>query len=40
VTSSPVSLLVYPPQTPVFADNFDVNTATNWIFNSVVPMAP
>jgi GH25 family lysozyme M1 (1,4-beta-N-acetylmuramidase) len=33
VTSSPVSLLVYPPQATVFADNFDVNTAPNWIFN-------
>ncbi len=33
VTSSPVSLLVYPPQATVFADNFDVNTATNWIYN-------
>ena len=33
VTSSPVSLLVYPPQVTTFADNFDVNTATNWILN-------
>ncbi|HEY4417466.1 MAG TPA: GH25 family lysozyme [Verrucomicrobiae bacterium] len=32
-TSDPVSLLVYPPQATVFADNFDVNTATNWIVN-------
>lgn len=32
-TSAPVSLLVYPPQATVFADNFDVNTATNWIQN-------
>ena len=33
VTSSPVALLVYPPQAAVFADNFDANTATNWILN-------
>jgi GH25 family lysozyme M1 (1,4-beta-N-acetylmuramidase) len=33
ITSSVVSLIVYPPQTTVFADNFDVNTATNWILN-------
>ena len=33
VTSSPVSLLVYPQQVTVFADNFDVNTATNWTAN-------
>jgi GH25 family lysozyme M1 (1,4-beta-N-acetylmuramidase) len=33
VTSSPVSLLVYPQQVVVFADNFDVNTATNWMIN-------
>ena len=33
VTSSPVSLLVYPPQVTVFADNFDVNTANNWMLN-------
>lgn len=33
VTSSVVSLLVYPLQGTVFADNFDANTATNWIFN-------
>ena len=33
VTSSPISLLVYPPQVALFADNFDVNTATNWILN-------
>ena len=32
-TSSPVSLLVYPQQAQVFADNFDVNSAANWIFN-------
>jgi|GEM_PF-872065 len=33
VTSSPVSLLVFPQQATVFADNFDVDTATNWILN-------
>jgi GH25 family lysozyme M1 (1,4-beta-N-acetylmuramidase) len=33
ITSSPVSLVVYPPQATVFADDFDVNTATNWIIN-------
>jgi GH25 family lysozyme M1 (1,4-beta-N-acetylmuramidase) len=33
VTSSVVSLTVYPPQATVFADNFDANTATNWIVN-------
>jgi GH25 family lysozyme M1 (1,4-beta-N-acetylmuramidase) len=33
VTSTPVSLLVYPPQVTLFADNFDVNTAPNWIQN-------
>ena len=33
VTSAPVSLLVYPPQVTLFADNFDANTATNWIQN-------
>jgi GH25 family lysozyme M1 (1,4-beta-N-acetylmuramidase) len=33
VTSKPVSLLVYPPQATLFADNFDANTATNWIQN-------
>jgi GH25 family lysozyme M1 (1,4-beta-N-acetylmuramidase) len=32
-TSSPSWLLVYPPQATVFADNFDVNTATNWTYN-------
>ncbi len=30
VTSAPISLLVYPPQVAVFADNFDANTAANW----------
>jgi len=33
VTSSPISLLVYPQEVAIFADNFDVNTATNWILN-------
>jgi len=33
VTSSVVSLTVYPPQVTVFSDNFDANTATNWIVN-------
>jgi len=33
VTSSPVSLLVYPVQTPIFADNFDTNSAANWVVN-------
>lgn len=33
IASSPVSLRVYPPQATVFADNFDVNSATNWIYN-------
>lgn len=33
VTSKPISLLVYPPQATMFADNFDANTATNWIQN-------
>ena len=31
--TSAVSLLVYPLQATVFADNFDVNTATNWMLN-------
>ncbi len=34
ITSSIASLLVYPLQATVFADNFDVNTATNWILNT------
>ena len=34
VTSTPVSLLVYPPQVALFADNFDGNSATNWIYNT------
>jgi hypothetical protein len=33
LTSSPVSLLVYPQQVAVFADNFDANSATNWTVN-------
>ena len=33
VTSKPISLLVYPPQVTLFADNFDANTAPNWIQN-------
>jgi hypothetical protein len=32
-TSSVASLTIYPPQATVFADNFDANTATNWIIN-------
>jgi GH25 family lysozyme M1 (1,4-beta-N-acetylmuramidase) len=32
-TSSVVSLTVYPVQAAVFADDFEVNTATNWIVN-------
>ncbi|HTB84409.1 MAG TPA: GH25 family lysozyme [Candidatus Sulfotelmatobacter sp.] len=34
ITSSVVSLIVYPLQTTVFSDNFDVNTATNWTLNA------
>jgi len=33
ITSSPVTLLVYPPQATVFADNFDTNSAANWMVN-------
>ena len=33
VTSSPVPVLVYPPQAVVFADNFDTNSAAAWIVN-------
>jgi GH25 family lysozyme M1 (1,4-beta-N-acetylmuramidase) len=33
VTSTPVSLLVFPPQVTLFADNFDLNTAANWTQN-------
>ena len=33
VTSSVVSLIVYPPQATVFSDNFDTNSAANWIVN-------
>ena len=32
-TSSFVSLSVYPQQAVVFSDDFDANTATNWIVN-------
>ena len=32
-TSSVVALLVYPPQATVFADDFDTNSAANWIVN-------
>jgi GH25 family lysozyme M1 (1,4-beta-N-acetylmuramidase) len=32
-TSSAVSLLVYPVQTTIFSDNFDTNSAANWIVN-------
>jgi GH25 family lysozyme M1 (1,4-beta-N-acetylmuramidase) len=34
VTSNPSWLLVYPVQATVFADNFDANTAANWIVNT------
>ena len=33
ITSSPVALLVYPPQATVFADDFDSNSAASWIVN-------
>ena len=33
VTSSPAWLVVYPVQTTVFADDFETNSATNWIVN-------
>ena len=33
VTSSVMSLTVYPPQTTVFLDTFDTNTATQWQLN-------
>ena len=33
VTSAPVSLLVYPLQVTMFADNFDANTTANWTQN-------
>ncbi len=33
VTGAPVSLLVFPQQATVFADNFDLNSATNWVLN-------
>ncbi len=32
-TSSPVTLVVYPPQATVFADNFETNSAANWLVN-------
>ncbi len=32
-TSSVVSLTVFPVQTTIFSDNFDANTAANWIVN-------
>ena len=34
VTSSIVSLIVYPVQTTVFADSFDANTSGNWTVNA------
>lgn len=33
-TSSPVTLTVYPLQTVVFADNFDTNSAAQWLVNN------
>ena len=33
ITSSAVSLTVYPPQTTVFADNFDTDSTANWTVN-------
>ena len=33
ITSSPVSLLVYPPQVQVYSDSFDVNSSANWTQN-------
>jgi len=33
VTSSVVSLLVFPPQFTVFSDTFETNSAANWIVN-------
>ena len=33
VTSSVVSLLVFPPQATVYSDAFDTNSAANWIVN-------
>ena len=33
VTGSPLTLIVFPPQVTVFSDNFDSNTATNWMVN-------
>ena len=37
VTSTPVSLLVYPPQVALFTDNFDGDTTTNWNQNKSSP---
>jgi GH25 family lysozyme M1 (1,4-beta-N-acetylmuramidase) len=33
ITSSPVALLVYPPQATVFEDDFESNSAASWIVN-------
>jgi hypothetical protein len=33
VTSSVMSLTVYPPQTTVFLDSFDTNTASQWLLS-------
>ena len=33
VTSSPVPVLIYPPQAVVYADNFETNSASAWIVN-------
>jgi GH25 family lysozyme M1 (1,4-beta-N-acetylmuramidase) len=33
VTSSVVSLIVYPPQVTVFSDNFDTDSSANWQLN-------
>jgi len=33
ITSRVVALLVYPIQTTVFSDNFDTNSAANWMVN-------
>ena len=34
VTSSVVNLVIYPPQAVVFSDDFDTNTAAQWVVNS------
>ncbi len=34
VTSAPISLLVYPQQVTMFADNFDASTVANWAANT------